>query len=336
MKNINFRRHILKHTLESLSTIILQRIIFSLFSVTLLLFITDNPFFKTPLFFSFITATLTFFLIVTIAAYEQKHQKKSLIQIIKSEWQISVTKQLSEKYHFNIILRLIFTVITALFIVCIIYVIFIELSLDCFPLKYDIELRNLVASCAGALIGCIPAFLALNHSRKELINQHVQSLESRRCSVMPVVDLTILPFIKYPSDEDLSKFFGIINGETGKYSTFFSNSFQKEVYDLNPKRFGLFYVRNIGLGPAIDVTITSNNITFYSGEVSTTLDVYLILDIAPSGHLTPKNYNFKICYKDVFSNLYETTYSLNWDSRGFCGSDTTPPTLAKRSDAFKI
>ena len=94
-------------------------------------------------------------------------------------------------------------------------------------------------------------------------------------------------------------------------------------------------MRNIGLGPALNATVRDDkNCPFFDGDVSTTHDLKSILEITPIEHSeVPRPVNFVIQYTDVFSNLYQREYSVEWTyGGGFASKNFTPPRLIRKSD----
>lgn len=193
-------------------------------------------------------------------------------------------------------------------------------------------------SYIGAVMGCVPAFLALEHSRKQSKQQHMESeqmhreaLEARRCSVIPVVDLTVSPIEAWPSEEDLKHYWFVFTADEGVANLMSVRKFDSTQYAKKPEMFYEFYVRNIGLGPALDASIFCDGVECFGGDVSLTLDVKMIILIDTS---QMPQMTFSIKYKDVFSNLYERKHIMRWDNLGITVSETTPPVLIKPSEEF--
>lgn len=194
-------------------------------------------------------------------------------------------------------------------------------------------------SYLGALIGVVPAYLALTESRKQAKQQQRESLEARRCSLMPIVDLTLFHLQSFPSSEERSKYFGYIR-ERDSYISVIPEEFTEEAYHEKPYCYYDFYVRNIGPGPSLGATITlttpgKQDMVFY-GDVSTTLDVHQILEIQPPVITPTRTLDFCIRYQDVFENVYERTLKVIVDFEGIVEDEFSPPKLIKRSAYFDL
>ena len=205
----------------------------------------------------------------------------------------------------------------------------------------------------GGVLGCIPAFAALHESRRQARQQHDEvqaqleesrrqteqmlydSQEVRRCSVMPLVDLTIFPLNHCPSTEELDEYWCLMTDTQGANYTYRPTILTSEKYRQAPGRYYVVYVRNIGLGPALNATVRDDkNCPFFDGDVSTTHDLKSILEITPIKHSeVSRPVNFVIQYTDVFSNLYQREYSVEWTyGGGFASKNFTPPRLIRKSD----
>lgn len=206
----------------------------------------------------------------------------------------------------------------------------------------------------GGVLGCIPAFAALIESRRQAKQQHeevqeqlseskrqagqmhFETIESRRCSLMPVVDLTITSLQKYPTSNEHPQYWGYIREGSDDCLDVFPEYFTKEYYDEKRSCLFDFYIRNIGPGPALNTTITladplDRPCDIFTGDVSTSLDVHLIFETQPLIYgILHKTLHFKIQYHDVFGNVYEREHSITLDPEGILSADWTSPTLKKR------
>lgn len=194
-------------------------------------------------------------------------------------------------------------------------------------------------SYLGSFLGCIPALLALHESRRQGRQQHEESMEARRCSLIPIVDLSLFDLREYPDGKARSKYFAYLKEIDASCSTVFPEEFTKEAYNRDPHRFFDFYVRNIGPGPALQATVSlpdrhGEYREIFTGDVSPALDLHLIFEAIPVlPTVLPtfqRTLHFDIEYFDVFQNKYKRTLSVTIDSEGILTSDWTAPQLVER------
>lgn len=192
-------------------------------------------------------------------------------------------------------------------------------------------------SYLGSFLGCIPALLALRESRRQGRQQHEESMEARRCSLIPIVDLTLFDLREYPDGEARSKYSAYLKEIDASCSTVIPEEFTKDAYDMNPHRFFDFYVRNIGPGPALQATVSlpdrhGEYRELFTGDVSPTLDLHLIFEAIPVLQDFKRTLDFDIEYLDVFQNRYKSKLSVTVDSEGILTSDWTTPSLLTSSN----
>lgn len=208
-------------------------------------------------------------------------------------------------------------------------------------------------SFLGSMIACIPAFFALDESRRQAKQQHnevqeqltesrrqaeqmhFETLESRRCSVMPIVDLIIFPIYEYPDENDLPNYWALIDDKEGVNQAVSSNHFTREMYKSSPGNFYSFHIKNIGLGTALDAQITAGDVIFFGGDVATSFDwnsIFRITSDNANAKEPLKQFDFKIRYHDVFSNLYERECSVRLGSMSISVLRATPPKLIERCE----
>ena len=299
----------MKRALESLSIAELQRIIFVLVSVIFLMFITDNPLSKAPIFLVSVTAVLTFLLTFTFGVYHKKTSRKRLRQFIKTEWQNSKTRELCIKYHLKGAIEFSCVILGVLFVACNLYVVFVEWFIDNIFSKYNIELRNLVATCAGALIGCIPACFALVQSRDQAKQQHDESELSRRYSLLPCLDISFEPMMSYPST--FSDVYAYIQyGDSAVRlitERIIRRHLNEELFEANQKRLYYIRIKNIGCGPALKVgsNMSMSFGSFGSGDSRT----YIIFSPRYVDLRVP--HTIQLLYNDVFSGTHSSSVIIH-------------------------
>lgn len=174
-------------------------------------------------------------------------------------------------------------------------------------------------SYLGGAIGCIPALLALYDNRWEARLQHEESEKSRRLAAMPVIacedNSTAFSLDQIDSLLNLS---GIVlldkeSGIHNLYTTFDPNNYAEHLKQIDDSYSGLvfFDFRNIGLGPALNVSVSCSNcpqkkpLLMKSIGSSETRSLLLCVQIpfeADSSYFA--RYDIEITFSDIFGNHY--------------------------------
>lgn len=272
-----------------------------------------------------------------------EHYKKRIMSFISSSLPF---------LGFALLLFVVPYVINSIFKGCLSDIPFINELLTTNPNLENSHWLGFWGSYLGALIGAIPAYLALQQSKKLAKEQHEQvqkqllqsrhqsnsarweMLESRRCSLLPVVDLTLLPLAKWPSPDDTHNFVTFIMDTTGNKKSHPIPSKAPKIYSDAPTAVCSFTVTNIGVGPALNTKIFDDNGTiFYQGDISTKEGVSELFALSTQTlQSLPKTINFTIQFNDVFSNLYERKCTATWNSsQHFSSADLAELRLIKRN-----
>lgn len=173
-------------------------------------------------------------------------------------------------------------------------------------------------SYLGGAIGCVPALLALYDNRREARRQHEESERSRRLAALPVIDCKC----NYSS---------LLLGESKQFSEISCIIFLDESVGLhdqafynNPKdclndaveldaSFSRTFLefRNIGSGPALNLSLFCKNIVTSEKKPLYTLGVGDACTIVLCVHIPPEarddyitQYNLEIEFSDTFGNCY--------------------------------
>lgn len=174
-------------------------------------------------------------------------------------------------------------------------------------------------SYLGGAIGCIPALLALYDNRREARLQHEESEKSRRLAAMPVIAcedhstsfslgrveslLTLTGMVLLDSVAGLHDMFTASNPKE-----YFEN-----LHKIDVSYSGQFFFefRNIGSGPALNISFSCSNTqqksplllkSIGSNEITSLLVCVQIPPEADDSYLV--QYNVEITFSDIFGNHY--------------------------------
>ena len=194
----------------------------------------------------------------------------------------------------------------------------------------------------GGAIGCLPALAALYDNRREARRQHEESETSRRLATMPVISCenNSSSFSLNQVDSLLTLSGMILLDMASGFHNFFSPADPKkyvEYLDLIDDSYsGFVFIdfQNIGLGPALNVSITCSNSqqkrpllmkSIGSNETRSLLLCIQIPHDADDNYLV--QYDIEIEFSDIFGNQYVQVQPLMCRKKQHAISDISIPTL---------
>lgn len=173
-------------------------------------------------------------------------------------------------------------------------------------------------SYLGGAIGCVPALLALYDNRREARRQHEESEKSRRLAAMPVFDCkSNYSSFLFGEDKQFAEISCIIflDESAGLHGQAFYNNPKDclndalELDDSFSRTFLEF--RNIGSGPALNLSLFCKNVATSEKKPLNTLGVGDACTIVLCVHIPPEadddyitQYNVEIEFSDIFGNRY--------------------------------
>lgn len=174
-------------------------------------------------------------------------------------------------------------------------------------------------SYLGGAIGCVPALLALYDNRREARKQHEESEKTRRLATMPVISCenNSSSFSLNQVDSLLTLSGMILLDMASGFHNFFSPADPKkyvEYLDLIDDSYsGFVFIdfQNIGLGPALNVSISCSNSqqknpqlmkSIGSNETRSLLLCVQIPHEADDNYLV--RYDIEIKFSDILGNQY--------------------------------
>ena len=174
-------------------------------------------------------------------------------------------------------------------------------------------------SYLGGAIGCLPALAALYDNRREARRQHEESEKSRRLSAMPVISCenNASSFSLEQVDSLLNLSGMILLDMTSGFHNFFSpadpTDYAEHLKQIDDSYSGIIFIdfQNIGLGPALNVSISCSNSpqrkpllmkSIGANETRSLLLCVQIPDEADNNYLV--RYDIEIKFSDIFGNQY--------------------------------
>lgn len=197
-------------------------------------------------------------------------------------------------------------------------IIFRNCTIASAPNLGNAEWLDFWGSYLGAFMGCIPAVLALQESRKQAKQQYEDSEKNRRLSALPVFSCksNSLSFIsgQLESVTTLSGLF-FLKQELGFYGQFHSINVQdyteKALEEADASAILFFEFHNIGAGPALNVSLACSNISasrpipIQSIGCNETKTIIFAVCIPPNAAADYEfRYNIAISFSDVLGNKY--------------------------------
>lgn len=194
----------------------------------------------------------------------------------------------------------------------------------------------------GGAIGCLPALAALYDNRREARRQHEESETSRRLSAMPVIACEDnSSSFSLGQVESLLKLSGMIlldiaSGFHDFFTTDEPMNYAEHLEQIDDSYSGLVFIdfQNIGLGPALNVSVSCSNSpqkrpllmkSIGSNETRSLLLCVQIPHEADDNYLI--RYDIEIKFSDIFGNQYVQVQPLMCRKKQHAISDISIPTL---------
>jgi len=180
------------------------------------------------------------------------------------------------------------------------------------------------SSYLGAFMGCVPAFLALDQSKKQAKEQHQEMQTDRRLQVMPIFDVTTYTMqynraVRSP-DRPFEEF---VIDKSGVL--LYLEDYRSSVPPGTPFRTSpvITYIEiyNCGLGPALQPSLSFNNnsaeLLLMKSDVTYTLTLEASAEFFKLYAGNPFA-EFKLSFSDILGNHYDQTFKFQYH---FSGTD---------------
>ncbi|WP_294856422.1 hypothetical protein [uncultured Oscillibacter sp.] len=195
----------------------------------------------------------------------------------------------------------------------------------------------------GGLIGAAAALIALYATFDQAERYHKDDLENRRLGVIPCMELIFNPYTKPPKDlntpewfrEDLNglEWFGGIDRDKGFKIAYTKSEEEYEGFCKQQTPGTVFYIsiRNIGLGPATDLTMWLDdfNLILWGLGINSSRKYLLAFKF---DNTVIESRAFSITFSDVFGNEYKQQFQMDVSAKECAMRPLSTPSLEKRAN----